>query len=168
MDFSWCFEQDILYRRKFTPAWPVRFHSIVQWVLVRPSLVSVHFDLAAADWILFSYFHNRHTQSSRHRRLVLDNLIFNLESLECIGYVHLLSGNMMYLISLKWNLISRILNLWIRGGSLSSVWVFSSDTRGLWSVSATADFPTTNSHDRSHTHMRARASFSICARIWFR
>ena len=66
-------------------------------------------------------------------------------------------------ISLKWTLISRILNLWIPGGSWSSVWVLKSGTRGLWSLSTEIDFPTMYSQDRSHAHVSARASFSICA-----
>ena len=45
--------------------------------------------------------------------------------------------------------------------SLNSWWKLI--TRGLWSVSTEIDFPTMYSQDRSHAHVSARASFSICA-----
>ena len=70
------------------------------------------------------------------------------------------------LISLKWNLIRRILSLWIHGRSWSTVWVLRSGTRGLSrSVSTQIDFPMICSQDCSRAQVSARAFFSICANL---
>ena len=67
---------------------------------------------------------------------------------ELLGYI-LDGASAMYsyfpgtwFTSFKWKHIRRILSLCILGGTSSSVRVARRGTRGLWSVSATIDFPT--------------------------
>ena len=67
------------------------------------------------------------------------------------------------LTSLKWNVVSPILNLWIVDGSWSSVAVLKSGTRGFWSVSTEIDLSTMYFQDHLHAHVSAGAFSSILA-----
>ena len=64
---------------------------------------------------------------------------------------------------LKSYLIMRKQNHEMRGGKLSRFLALSSESSGLWSVSRINDFPSKYIENLTQAHVRAKASFSICA-----
>ena len=66
-------------------------------------------------------------------------------------------------VILKLYLIIRKQNRKLRGSKLSRFLALSSEISGLWSVSRINDFPSKYIENLSQAHVRANASFFVCA-----